>query len=350
MWAQCCRLCCPSVSSRCSKVLVKLQASIPASIQEDLLRRDFTINAIAASIAPDDFGTVSDPLQGLSDLEIGLVRTLHDKSFVDDPTRIIRGIKYVNRFSFVFDHHTQDQLELAIWEDAVKTISPHRLTDELRLLFIEEKPWGAIWDLAQFCVLNSVWCYLTIPHESLPILQKLEDFEAMLTEYLPDDYSIWLARLLLFFANVPPAKIADGLSVFDLNQRESRVVEQFVLVRDESLAAIKNMNSPKDSELYGLFSPLQPEIALTLVALRGKKANRVPLQRYFTRALNVAPELTGDDLIEMGIGPGPAIGEILKRLRLAKIDGEVRTREDERAVAQNILRNLAEDVETERKV
>lgn len=126
---------------------------VPATMKEDLLRRDFTINALAVGLNADNFGVLRDDVQGAEDLESKLIRVMHERSFIDDPTRILRAARYAVRFGFQFDALTQDLLDQAVDQDVFKTLTPARYFLEFRRILEEKDPlppldllmaWGAV--------------------------------------------------------------------------------------------------------------------------------------------------------------------------------------------------------------
>jgi tRNA nucleotidyltransferase (CCA-adding enzyme) len=126
---------------------------VPASMKEDLLRRDFTINALALGLNADNFCVLRDDVEGVPDIESKLVRILHERSFIDDPTRILRAARYMVRFGFQIDALTQDLLNQAVDQDVFKTLTPARYFLELRRILDEKDPapvldllaaWGAV--------------------------------------------------------------------------------------------------------------------------------------------------------------------------------------------------------------
>ncbi|MBN2209506.1 MAG: CCA tRNA nucleotidyltransferase [Candidatus Coatesbacteria bacterium] len=319
----------------------------PAAIEQDLRRRDFTINSACASLTPASFGDVFDPHGGLRDMEIGLLKVLHDRSFVDDPTRIIRGIKYVNRFKFVFDHKTLELAEEAICDGCLKTISPHRLTDELRLLFVEQTPWGAIWDLAQLCVLTSVSPYLSLSHNALPILQRIESLESDLSDYLPEGYRAWLARLLLFMGNVPASELTSTLALFDLDKNEASIVSQFVTRGKDIASGLNGLDRATDSDLFELFSSIPAEAGVVIAATFRNKSAAGAFERYWSVLSKTRLEISGEDIKGMGIEQGPLVGEILRSVLAAKINEKIKGRQAELAMAQELVTQANERLKNE---
>ena len=113
---------------------------VPATLKEDLLRRDFTFNALAAGLNADNFGVLRDDLGGVADLEAKMIRIMHERSFIDDPTRILRAARYAVRFGFQFDALTQDLLNQAVEQDVFRTITPVRYFLEFRRILEEKDP------------------------------------------------------------------------------------------------------------------------------------------------------------------------------------------------------------------
>lgn len=113
---------------------------VPATIREDLQRRDFTINALALGLNAEGLGVLRDDLEGMKDIETKIVRIMHENSFVDDPTRILRAARYAVRFGFQLDALTQDVLDQAVAADVLRTITPVRYFLELRRILDEQEP------------------------------------------------------------------------------------------------------------------------------------------------------------------------------------------------------------------
>ena len=321
----------------------------PATIEQDLRRRDFTINSACASLVPASFGEVSDPHGGLRDMEIGLLKVLHDGSFVDDPTRIIRGIKYANRLKFVFDHATLELAEEAICDGCFKTISPHRLTDELRILFVEQMPWGAIWDLAQLCVLTSVSPYLSLSHNALPILQRIESLEGNLRGCLPEGYRHWIARLLLFMGNVPASELTSSLAFFDLDKNEASIVSQFITRREDIASGLNGLDRATDSDLFELFSSIPAEAGVVIVATRRNKSAARAFERYWSALSTVRLQISGEDVKEMGLEEGPMVGEVLRSVLGARINGKIKGRQAELTMACELVTQANERLKNEQR-
>ena len=127
------------------------------SIEEDLFRRDFTLNAMAAAIAPGRFGLLIDPFGGARDLRAHLLRVLHDRSFLDDPSRILRGIRFAERFGFIWERHTAALAQEAVAAGALGWLNAGRLSKELQRMAEEPDPGGCLERLADLLSGSPAW-------------------------------------------------------------------------------------------------------------------------------------------------------------------------------------------------
>jgi tRNA nucleotidyltransferase (CCA-adding enzyme) len=128
----------------------------PGSIRDDLFRRDFTINTLAVCLTPDRFGEMIDLFHGRDDIRKGSIRILHEKSFIDDPTRIFRGVRFERRFGFAMEETTERRAREAISAGSMQRLSGYRIASELKLILKEDDPLSVISRLEEFDVLFSL--------------------------------------------------------------------------------------------------------------------------------------------------------------------------------------------------
>jgi tRNA nucleotidyltransferase (CCA-adding enzyme) len=288
----------------------------PAStIEEDLARRDFTINALAVSV-PD--GDLVDPFNGRSHLADRLVRVLHERSFVDDPTRIFRAVRYETRLAFRMDPKTETLGLIALPELA--RLSGARVREELIALLEEDGAEAALRRLRTLRVDAALHPRLSLEERGL-----LERLRALAARYrLPR--ARWELGLL---AIEPPPGWLDELKVprgvvarVEAAGREAPLLRE--RLRGEPLPPAEAV------ELIELTGPDTPLLALAQEAL--------PLLReYLERWRNVRPELTGDDLAALGLAESPRVGEVLAELRRRKLNGGLESRAEELAVARELI-------------
>ena len=300
----------------------------PGSINDDLARRDFTINAMALPLSTGD-PAVIDRFGGIDDLERGLIRSLHGRSFVDDPTRMMRAVRYEQRFGFRIEERTLYDLKCSLRGGSMHTVSGDRWRHELDRVLGEENPGPALLRASELGLLAGV-------HPALSKDDGLRRLSGGYSETLSD--SDWLAAL---FSPLREAE-AEGV-IGKLRLAGSRVA----LARDT--IALGNLEPAilaacRASRLVAVLSGLQPAAISAWVRLTGNPQVAAALQRFLGELRWLGPSLTGDDLLEMGVPRGPLMGEILARLREAKLDGLVNGEEEERALARSLLTEGRENV------
>ncbi len=296
----------------------------PAALDEDLRRRDFSINAMAARLAPDGLGAIADPFGGAADLAARTIRILHGASFDDDPTRIFRAVQLEVRLGFRMDAETEAQAKDAIARGALATLSGERLGAAV-LRVLGEGGATVVERLDDLGVWQAVgWAGGAEP---VSWLRAAEASEAMA------EVNVVRFRLAALVAGLPPEKRAALGSGWGL-ERETRAVFEALSQVDEVSVLLTADKRP--SEIAARVDRLPPEVVLLAGAMTNETA-RPTAERYLRVWRHVKPELTGDDLQRLGIERGPRLGEALRALRAAKLDSEVSTRADEEAWVRRLL-------------
>lgn len=295
------------------------------TLQDDLVRRDFTINAMAVALSGVDRGLLVDPFGGQHDLKDGLVRVLHDRSFVDDPTRILRGIRYEQRLGFRFEEGTLHLLQDALDRRCLSTVTGDRLRHELEKMLEEPEPLKTLLRARELGVFVGLYPAL----RDAPYLSKLEDKRV-------DDPLVYLAVLAY---GLDPRYRAGFVFRLNMPLRWEKVVNDTLTLRSMEPDLADAEMSPL--ELCHKLDPLSEaslQAALLVMDDGPAKAN---LARYVNELRYVKPLLNGDDLLLLGIPEGPMIGEALEMLRLARLEGRARTRRDEVALVREFVSRSA---------
>jgi len=300
----------------------------PGSLQDDLFRRDFSINAMAVYLTPDRYGELVDLYGGQDDLEHKLVHVLHEGSFVDDATRIWRALRYEQRFNFKMEAETERLLKRDI--PRLDTISGDRIRNELERILCERHP--------------------------EKVLRRAEELGVLSTLHPSLKADAWLAERFtrarqLTFSKLPPIAFYLALMVYRLTVDEAEeLISQLRLPNAMSnglrgtlglkakLTALCELGLPS-SCVYRLLSPFSLAAVTVNIVASDDETVRQYLMLYWDALRYVKPELNGDDLLGMGIPEGPRIKEILDRLLEARLDGEVSTREGEVEVVKGWLDN-----------
>ena len=292
------------------------------TIAEDLRRRDFTINAMAIRLDGTHFGELRDDLNGKDDLQKGIVRVLHAGSFVDDPTRMFRAVRYATRYDFRVADDT-----LALIPDArpvVEKLSPQRIRHELDLILDEP---NAVAMLRQLDALDLLSCIhpllanfdrsnLATLQSNDPVLQTRNSRWALWLMHLSEQEVEFLNERLHFTSDL--LKILRSVSLLSTNL--------------PSLIGLKPSGAVEALEGYS-FKALE----VVSAALPDGEIRRT-LHRYLTEWWQVKPKTTGHDLKARGVPPGPKYNEILRRLRAAWLDGEVKTEGEEQSLLNILLK------------
>jgi tRNA nucleotidyltransferase (CCA-adding enzyme) len=290
----------------------------PAGIDEDLLRRDFTINAIAVALGGERAGSVLAAPCALEDLDARLLRVLHDRSFIDDPTRLLRLARYASRLGFRAEPGTGVLARAALGEGALATVSGPRVGAELRLLAREPDPVAAFASLRELGIDRAI-------HPSFGLRDDRLAHRAL--ELLPADGR--RDRLVVAAAAraVPAGELAGVLDelAFDAGDRDAIVAA----ASGAPELARRLSRAKRPSEIAGAAGGAGPEA----VALAGALGPEAPARRWLEQLRHVELEIGGGDLLRAGVPEGPAIGRGLAGALEAKLDGAVAGREAELAVA-----------------
>ena len=299
-----------------------------ATIREDLFRRDFTINAMAVSLKGEDFGRLVDPFHGRRDLEAKTIRVLHNLSFIDDPTRIFRAIRYESRYGFRMDEHTQRLARGTIEMGLVGDLSSARLRDELIALLEEGDAGASILRLAELNAGPAIHPHLAADEEAVDLLERLRGLNERYRTGIP----AWRLAFAALARRLPPDEIYDWLRRLKVQRRDAERIAWAVTVGPRLVERLRG-DTPEPAEVVGLAEPYAPDAPLFALALDDPK----PLREYFERLRDVRLEVSGADLAKLGVGESPQVGEILAELRRRKLNGQLDGRESELAAARELI-------------
>ena len=311
----------------------------PGSLHSDLVRRDFSINTLAIELAPGGFGRLIDRLGGLVDLEAGLIRALHPLSFVEDPTRILRAVRFEQRFGFSMEPGTRALAERAgPW---LTRTTGARIQAELRKAMAERDP-AAVFDrLRELGVLDAVAPGLgsRIASQLVGVDERLarwaEQGVLTLSAPGPDEITRW--RLLAWLAAEGKAGEAAALRL-DLSGRDLALVQAAVELRAKP--GILAQANARASQIVDCLEGQRAE-AVCLAWLIGPEDDLGrAIWRYASDWAQVEPGVDGQDLAALGLAPGPAFGRVLKAVREARLDGRLESREEALALARRLVAEL----------
>jgi tRNA nucleotidyltransferase (CCA-adding enzyme) len=303
-----------------------LPAVKPSSINDDLSRRDFTINAMAVHLNPGHFGELLDPHGGRDDIERRLIRVLHEKSFVDDATRIWRALRYEQRLDFILEPATLALLKHDV--AMLATISGDRIRHELELILKEPFPEKALHRADELGILSKL-------HPSLKCDSWLVETLALAREQSPNPPQA-LCLALLFYRLT-----ADETEHLISYLRLARTTAHILRDTGALKAKIGSLAVPglAPSRIYSLLHGYG-SLALTANIIATDSATIAEhIELYLTVLRYVKPAVTGKDLKKLGVPPGPKIKEILSLLFQAKLDGKASSRKEEEEIVRGLIKS-----------
>ena len=290
----------------------------PAALDEDLRRRDFTVNAIAIALGGPEPGDLHAPAAALDDLGGRLLRVLHDRSFVDDPTRMLRLARYASRLGFSAEPRTRELLEAAVAGDALATVSGSRIGAELRLLAREPDPVAALRCVADLGLGVAV-------HPRFGIIDS--ELARRAIGLLPDEARRDRLAIAVAVSGIPVGELTEVLDRLAFAAPDRDAIVAAATRAPELAARLSEARLP--SEIALVASGAEPE----LVALAGALGPERQAKQWLTELRRVRLEIDGADLLAAGVPEGPKIGRALRAALAARLDGRVSGRQGELAEA-----------------
>ena len=305
-----------------------LPTVFPGTVKDDLARRDFSINAMAISLSDDSWGDLLDPHGGAHDLESGLIRVLHDKSFEDDATRILRAIRYACRLDFRLEPRTETLLEQGL--PYLSTISPDRVRHEIERIFREPRAGAMIEMAGSLGVLAAI-------HPAL----RAEPVTLRAIESAPQNHARRAGLLLgSMVQSVPVADVGSVVKRLNMNADWVRIVRD-VAAAWERAAELGDEGATR-SLVYRLLHGLHPNAVESCAIAANDPSVAAWLRLYLDELRHVRPMLNGSDLMTLGVLEGPAVGLLLGELLDARLDGLVESVEDEKAMVRRVVSDRQE--------
>jgi len=320
----------------------KFPAALPtvemSSIKLDLFRRDFTVNTLAIHINHNEFGMLIDFFGALRDIKKKSIRALHNLSFVEDPTRVFRAIRFEQRFGFTIGQLTSGLINNAIKMDFFKQLSGRRVFNELRQILEEENPVPAVKRLYDYNLLKVIHPSIKINNELISLLnsvKKVLSWHDLL--FLEELYMKWIVYFLALVRHCDDKTSDEICTRFELSPQYKTIICKERFQADKCLLALERTVSVKDSFIYKQIYGFKTELILYMMAVTKQKRIKKSISRYFTKLRYVTTSITGKRLIKMGLKPGPIYREILEAVLYAKLDGKLETANEELIFARNYV-------------
>ena len=307
-----------------------------SSIKQDLHRRDFTINTLAIRLDPEHYGELLDFYGGEQDLRNGVIRVLHSLSFVEDPTRTLRAVRFEQRLGFRIEPRTEELIANAL--DLLDRISGERIRHELILILQEDEPEKCLARLDELKILGQI-------HRSLRYDEWLRDkFQQLRRAMREGSWSedicaepaaISILYLALLTYRLGAEELEALITRLKIPRGDADLLREVNALRTVAARLAEDDYPP--SAIVRWLEPYTPQALFVLWVATDSERVRRQVERYCRELRFVQSEIDGQYLKEMGLQPGPIFGRILRRLRDARLDGEVTTLKDEKALVEQIL-------------
>jgi len=305
-----------------------------SSIKMDLYRRDFTINTLAVKLNPRHYGILIDFFGAQKDLKEKTIRVLHNLSFVEDPTRAFRAVRFEQRFGFKIGKLTSNLIQNAIRIGGIEKLAPKRIFTELQLILSQEEPLPILKRLHDLKLLQAVHPELILSSKEELIFGEIRTvlswFDLL---YLNEPYEKWVVYTLAL--TLPVAHLSELRHRLGLPKRVFEILELSRTEGDKLLLTFHKNPRITRSEIYKLLSIFPNEILLFLMAKTNKEACRKAISLYFTQLKSIQLSVKGEDLKALGLVPGPLYKIVLNDLLEARINEKVLTHEEQVAYVKN---------------
>ena len=318
-------------------------ASLPvvemSSIKMDMFRRDFTINTLAIQLNPGKFGRLIDFFSAQKDIKDKTLRVLHNLSFVEDPTRVFRALRFEQRFGFTIGKLTSSLIDNAVKMEFFKRLAGKRVYAELKLILKEENPAPTIIRLMDYDLLKVIHPGIIIESDLKHLLdttKKVTDWHDLL--FIDEPYERWAVFFMALIRHTDLQTTHEICQHLTIAPRYATMFGENRIHAAQQVTRLEWHKRMKNADVYNLLKAFKTEVILYMMVCTGSEIAKKRISLYHTRLRNVAITISGKDLLGMGLAPGPVFSKLLQAVLEAKLNGLVKTHEDELAF---IRRNMS---------
>ncbi len=297
-----------------------------AGIADDLFRRDFSLNAIAISVTPKTFGVLVDPYDGLGSIKHKLIRVLHAKSFIDDPTRLLRAVRFEARLKFRMDKETLTYFREAVMHKASNRVKPQRYFEEFKKILKEEDVAAPLARLRQLQALKIAPLDLNFNERRVALIKEVRRSLQFCSRHGLKGVEAWVVYLMAILEEEKPDDLA-----FILGQLGFSAVDNKKLVASLSFPKVLGKLSSKYLKASWVCAFLKPYPMEAIIFFRSRadESARRRIDKYLLADRHVKLAIDGDDLKRLGIPAGARMKQVLDEVLGALIDGKVKHKEQQ---------------------
>jgi tRNA nucleotidyltransferase (CCA-adding enzyme) len=324
-------------------------ASLPvvemSSIKMDMFRRDFTINTLTIQLNPGNFGRLIDFFSAQKDIKDKTLRVLHNLSFVEDPTRVFRALRFEQRFGFTIGKLTSSLIDNAVKMDFFKRLAGKRVFTELKLILKEENPAPTLLRLMDYDLLRVIHPRIKLENDLQHLLEtakKVTDWHDLL--FIDERYERWAVHFMALIRHCSLEATRDICAHLAIAPRHARMFGETRLSVSAPLMRLERSKKMNNAAVFNLLRGFKTEMILyMMICTRSERATK-RISLYHTRLRHVTIGITGKDLVNMGLTPGPLFSQTLQAVLEAKLNRQLKTREDELVFAATMVNRLGADL------
>jgi len=318
-----------------------------SSMKKDLYRRDFTINAMAIQLNKNYFGKLIDFFGGKRDLQSRIIRVLYNLSFVEDPARIIRAIRFEQRYDFKMDKSTEYFLKKAIDDKLLSKLRRKRIAEELILILNEIKPERALKRMMDLGVIKYILPGVVVDDRKVEkIVKARKCYKYWKDNFVDEKVEIWLIYFTCLLEDLEISKIQRICRRMMLKTSNISKINGILLNYDLTVQFLEQKDKLSPSEVYIKLKSMTNEMLFLLMMKNRQKRIKERIIKFLKISKYEKLEITGKDIERTGLQPGPIYSTLLNKLLYAKLDGKIRNKEEEIKFVKGILiereRNLKE--------
>ncbi len=311
------------------------------SLRDDLARRDFTINAMAISITKDGFGKFIDFFKGADDLVNKKIRVLHRLSFIDDPTRILRAIRFEKRYNFRIESETLSYIREAIRLRMLDRVQPQRLNDELVLILKEEQPLKQIKRIQRLVGLDFIKPHLSLSKSNWILLRSIDRQIKWFKRVYPRRRRLdaWIIYFMGLIDSLNLNETEKFCSKFGFCKGDGKRIINCKKISRRLISQLRQRNL-RPSRIFHLFEPLSYEVIIFIKSKYPSHNIQKHIEDFLEIYNGMRIQICGDDLQRLGVAPGPFYQKIFSRVLKAKFEGRVKTKEEELDLIRKFIENI----------
>lgn len=310
-----------------------------ASLKDDLYRRDFTINAMAIRLNRKGLGALVDFFDAQKDLKRKIIRVLHDQSFIDDPTRIFRAVRFEQRYNFNIEKQTENLIKRAVSLEMFNKTEKQRLRNELILILKESTPLKAVLRMAELHELRFIHPKIVLNDKAIKsfaaVAKTIEYFEKEFSHKRSVD--TWLLYLFSLLEHLSYKQIQDVCNKFVFTRGDTL---RILATKKLSPGILKKLNSKRinPSQIYKLLKPLSYETILFIMSKAKAMRVKKRISSFFKHYDKVKIKIGGGELKSLGLSPGPEFKRILDKVLYAKVDSKLKSKAEEMEFARKLIK------------